>query len=81
MENIRIQVLRDDYMVVTADTERFGKGEVMFEGNTFEQCFGYIKREMGVAHILFNALMNNVTYTDREGRCFPSDMEVVHLYN
>lgn len=77
MENIRIQVLRENYIVVTADTDRFGNGEVMFEGNTFDQCFDYIKREAGFDRIPFAACLSDGVYTDRTGRCFPCDMDVL----
>ena len=46
MQNIRIEVLRDNYIVVKADTLRFGNNEIMFEGNTFDDCFEYIKKSL-----------------------------------
>lgn len=76
MKNITITVERDNYIVVTADTERFGKNEVMFEGNTFNQCFDYIKRELGVDRLYFSSYMCLGAYTDRDGRCFPCEMWV-----
>ena len=77
MENIRIQVLRENYIIVTADTDRFGKGDVMFEGNTFDQCFDYIKREIGLDSLPLASYLSEALYTDRMGRCFPCDMEVL----
>lgn len=76
MKNIRIEWQRPDYIVVKADTIRFGKNEVMFEGNTFEDCFEYIKRETHQEHL---SLMSGFLYEvvkDRTGRKFPWFMEV-----
>ena len=84
MENIKIEARRvneedktTDYIVVIADTERFGIQEVMFEGNTFDQCFDYIKRELGVSRVPLRTYSMFETYTDREGRTFPWTMDVV----
>ena len=71
MENIRIEVKADNYIVVIADTKRFGNNEVMFEGNTFDQCFDYIKRELGIDEVYLTAYLCYESYTDREGRTFP----------
>ncbi len=73
MKNIVIEVKRDNYIVVIADTERFGR-EVMFEGNTFKQCFDYLKRELGVEHLYLRASLSWECYTDREERVFPRFM-------
>ena len=43
MTNIRIEG-EETYWKVIADTKRFGKNEIMFEG-TFDNCFDYVKRE------------------------------------
>lgn len=78
MGNICIEVKDDDYIVVTADTERFGEGEVMFEGNTFRQCFDYIKRELGMdvtERVYFTSYLIYEPYTDRMGETFPWRME------
>lgn len=71
MENIRIEVKADNYIVVIADTKRFGNNEVMFEGNTFDQCFDYIKRELDIDKVYLTAYLFYESYTDREGRTFP----------
>ena len=71
MENIRIEVKADNYIVVIADTKRFGNNEVMFEGNTFDQCFNYIKRELGIDKVYLTAYLFYESYTDREGKTFP----------
>lgn len=76
MKNIRIEYVRENYIVVKADTERFGKNEVMFEGNTFNQCFEYCKRELGKDKLSLSSSIILGAYTDREGRTFPLYMEV-----
>lgn len=76
MKNIRIEYVRENYIVVKADTERFGKNEVMFEGNTFNQCFEYCKRELGKDKLCLSSSILFEAYTDREGRTFPWYMEV-----
>ena len=77
MDNIQIEVRSENYIVVLADTERFGKGEVMFEGNTFDQCFDYIKKETGKDEVSLRSYMIEALYTDRLGRTFPDWMMVV----
>lgn len=76
MENIVIEFVRDNYIVVKADTKRFGNREVMFEGNTFDQCFDYIKRELGIDTIHLTTYALYAPYTDRMGRTFPCVMWV-----
>ena len=77
MRNIEIEVLRENYIVVRADTERFGENEVMFEGNTFEQCFDYIKRETEQDNLRLSTRLCYGIYMDRDGRGFPPYMQVV----
>lgn len=76
MQNIKIEVMDDNYIVVRADTMRFGDDAVMFEGNTFDQCFDYIKRETGREKVNFTARIVDGAYTDRTGRTFPVFMRV-----
>ena len=76
MKNIKIVVKRNNYIVVIADTFRFGKNEVMFEGNTFNQCFDYVKRETGKKKLWLTSSFLFEAYTDREGQSFPWFMEV-----
>lgn len=76
MENIIIEVKGDNYIVVIADTKRFGNNEIMFEGNTFDQCFDYIKRELGIDRVYLTAYLFYESYTDRVGRTFPWKMWV-----
>lgn len=79
LEHLRIHVLAENYIVVIADTERFGKDGIMFEGNTFDECFAYIRKECGEEASNSLSLhawgMTNV-YQDRNGRTFPIRMEV-----
>ena len=77
MKNIRIEAKRDDYIVVIADSIRFGKNEVMFEGNTFGQCFDYIKREVRRDKLLLRSSFMYEAITDRTGITFPWFMEVM----
>ena len=76
MKNITIEYIKGNYIVVKADTERFGKNEVMFEGNTFDQCFDYCKRELGKDKLNLSTSFLYECYTDREGRTFPWYMKV-----
>lgn len=77
MRNIEIEVMREDYIVVRADTARFGAREVMCECNTFDQAFDYIKRETGRDTVHFSAYMSDGVYTDWKGRTFPPFMRVI----
>ena len=77
MKNITVEVVGDNYIVVKADTKRFGKNEVMFEGNTFDQCFEYIKREIGKEKFQLRSSFLYEAYKDRNGRSFPWKMDVV----
>lgn len=58
MENIRIERVNNGiiiYFTVVADSERFGKDEIMYEG-TLEECKRYIK---GAGHRLMNCVNYN----------------------
>jgi len=50
MKNIKIEQCTKDVngfengWVVIADTERFGRDEIMFEGS-YDECWSYLKRE------------------------------------
>ena len=75
MTNIRIIVKGENYIVVVADSERFGKNEIMYEGNCFRECFNYIKRETGRDSLTLNGTLASLC-EDRKGETFPSYMEV-----
>lgn len=77
MKNIRIEMKSKNYIVVIADTKRFGKNEVVFEGNTFNQCFDYVKRETGRESLRLEGAIADGCVTDREGRTFPAFMKVL----
>ena len=80
MTNITIEVRDRDYIVVCADTERFGNGEVMCECNTFDQCFDYIRRELGMnkdERVKVSSYFFYEPYTDRAGKCLPCWMKVL----
>lgn len=72
--NFTIEAYRSDYMVVKADSERFGSQEIVFEGNTFNQCFDFIRRETGKEKLDWTSMLIFEPITDREGRCFPWQM-------
>ena len=76
LENINIIAIRSDYMIVKADSQRFGEQEVMFEGNTFDQCFDYVKREIGAKRLNLQSYLLYELITDRNGRSFPCEMHV-----
>lgn len=77
MRDIVIEVLDENYIVVRADTDRFGPGEVMAECNTFQQAFDYIKRETGREKINFRTCLAYGVYQDWTGVSFPPYMEVI----
>lgn len=80
MENITIMVLHPDQpnssILVKADSKRFGKNEIMFEGISFKECFEYVKRETKRDHLrLMGCLVG--AYTDCKGKTFPWIMDVL----
>lgn len=44
MENIRIERIRETYFTVVADSERFGKDAVLYEGTCEGSCMDYLSR-------------------------------------
>ena len=77
MHNFNIEAWRSDYMIVKADSERFGNQEIVFEGNTFDQCFDYIKRETGKDKLYLRSYLLYEPITDRNGKCFPCVFQVL----
>lgn len=77
MKNIRIEMKSKNHIVVIADTKRLGKNEVMFEGDTFNQCFDYVKRETGRESLRLEGAIADGCVADREGRTFPAFMKVL----
>lgn len=73
IKNVRVVAIRDkaSYIVVKADTKRFGNDAVMFEGNTFEQCFDYIRRTFRTDYFKLSSYAVVPNYTDREGNTLP----------
>ena len=81
MENIKVysesnMATGGAYIKVVADTERFGKSEVMYEGNTFGEVFEYLKRELGVDSLRINSSFIYRGIEDRKGQCFPCFMRI-----
>lgn len=77
MKNIEIVVTEERTIVVYADTKRFGKHEIMFEGHTFDECFDYIKRNTGMDRVYLQSSFLYEPFTDTAGRTFPCMMDVV----
>jgi len=76
MTNIEIEVMRENYVIVRGDSPRFGRGEILFEGNTFDECFDYVKRETGRDNLMVTGRLVDGLYADRNGRTFPTFMRV-----
>lgn len=77
MKNIQIVVTDKPSIVVFADTKRFGKHAIMFEGCTFMQCCDYIRRATGNNHFQLKGISTMRTFTDPDGRTMPWIMDVV----
>ena len=75
MNNIRIQMVNENYIVVIADSERFGRNEVMYEGNCFDECLDYCKRELNKDTLRITGRIA-ACVTDRKGRVFPAFMRI-----
>lgn len=74
MKNIHIAVTDNNTILVKADTERFGKNAIMFEGRTFMECFDYIRRETGKNHFQIKHLSIVEPFTDTDGRTMAKNM-------
>jgi len=81
MKNITIVVSNPDRanssILVKADSDRFGRDAIMFEGISFEECFSYVRRVTGRDHFQLQSYMMVQTYTDYKGKAFPWIMNVV----
>ena len=77
MKNIQISVTENNTIIVTADTERFGKSAVMFEGHSFMECCDYIRKRTNNNHFKLKALSCISTFTDTEGLTMPRSLTVV----
>lgn len=77
MKNIRIVATDNRTIVVKADTERYGKNAIMFEGNTFMQCCDYIRRVTKNNHFKLQSFSCVKTFTDTDGRTMPWIMDVI----
>lgn len=76
MKNIRIVVTDNHTIVVKADTRRFGRDAIMYEGSTFMQCCDYIRRKTGREHFTLRSYPMVELYTDPDGRVLPWIMDV-----
>ena len=77
MKNIQIVVTDNRTIVVKADTQRYGKGAIMYEGSTFMQCCDYIRKATGKNNFHMKSFSGVRMYTDPNGRTMPWIMDVV----
>lgn len=77
MKNIQIVVTDNFTIVVFADTRRFGKHKIMFEGRTFMECCDYIREHTGNNHFKLNGISTMRTFTDPDGCTMPWILDVV----
>lgn len=76
MENIQIVVTDNRTIVVKADSKRFGKGAIMYEGHTFMSCCDYVRRVCKKNHFQLKSYSCVKTFTDTDGRTMPWIMSV-----
>ena len=77
MTNVQIVVTDNQTIVVIADTKRFGKHQIMFEGRTFMEACDYIRRATGKKHFKVQGLDCIRKYQDPDGRLMPWIMDVI----
>ena len=76
MENIRIIATENRTIVVKADSKRYGKQAIMFEGHTFMMACDYIRRTCRTNHFKLDSFSCVPLFTDTEGRTMPRIMNV-----
>ena len=76
MENIQIVVTDNRTIVVKADSKRFGKGAIMYEGHTFMECCEYILRTCKKNNFRMKSYGCVELFTDTDGRTMPWIMSV-----
>ena len=77
MKNIRIVVTENGTIVVKADTKRFGKDAIMYEGHTFMECCDYIRKSCKTDRFRLESYPMVERFTDTDGRTMPWIMSVV----
>ena len=77
MQNVQIVVTDNFTIVVIADTKRFGKQQIMFEGRTLMEACDYIRRTTGKNHFQLKGLDAMRKFKDPDGRLMPWIMDVV----
>ena len=77
MKNFQIVVTDNRTIVVLADSQRFGKNAIMYEGHTFMRACNYIRRVTGKNHFQMKASPVMKTFTDTEGRTMTWMIDVV----
>lgn len=76
MKKIRICVLDQNYIVVKANTKRFGPHAIVYEGNTFAECFKWIMKVTGRIVDGYEGKTGRY-YRDRTGLELPTEMRVL----
>ena len=74
MKNFRVAVTDNNTIVVRADSTRYGRDAIVYEGHTFLQCFDYIRRTSGKSHFQIKHLSTVAPFTDAEGRTMGRSM-------
>lgn len=75
MKKIRICVLGQNHIAVKANTKRFGPHAIIYEGNTFAECFKWIEAMTG--RTVYGVEWKNSTrYQDRTGLRLPVEIRV-----
>lgn len=73
MKKIMVCVLERNHIAVKANTKRFGAHAIMYEGNTFSECFKWIEAVTG--RTVYGVEWKNCNrYRDRTGLELPVEM-------
>lgn len=75
MKKIRVCVLDHNLIAVKANTKRFGPHAIIYEGNTFAECFKWITKVTGRT-VYGIEWKNSNRYKDRTGLELPVEMRV-----
>ncbi len=75
MKKIRVCVLGQSHIAVKANTKRFGPHAIIYEGNTFAECFSWIESVTGRT-VYGIEWKTSARYQDRTGLRLPAEMRV-----
>ena len=73
MKKIRVCVLGQSHIAVKANTKRFGPHAIIYEGNTFAECFSWIESVTGRT-VYGIEWKTSARYQDRTGLRLPAEM-------